>query len=317
MPGFQDHERKRTVRDQWDTPVLEWLHKQWNTKYFYCGLPGPKALDIKSWLPMIRRVAAFELERENAANSRQNLIELSRNLTLMDLPHAVFCGSLEETILWREDDDGKQFDLDEVVTLFNFDFCGPITGKVETPKGRRCLRFEAIREILAVQRRLFRETGQGQFIMLITVHDSFHVNAVKQFLARPDAPAVVSNFARIVMNKRPLPGGGSTSNTDLLRLFVFSCLREYFHGQNVSSLFLPAVSYYGTTRHSPMMHFVAVCKMEDPESAMVSESQSLEDFLQMKVVRATDDAIEVEQGSLGSNASVASPTTLLETHMNQ
>ena len=316
MPGFQDHERKRTVREQWDTPVLEWLYERWNTKYFYCGLPSPAALDIKLWRAMIRRVVAFELERERTNKPRQNIEELSRNLTVMDIPHAVFCGSLEETILWREDNDGKPFELDEFVTLFNLDFCGRITERINTPKGKRCLRFEAIREILAIQRNLFRETGEGRFIILITAHDSFDVNAMRQFLARPDMPKAASQFAVEAASRRPLSSTGSAHNTDLLRLFVFSCLREYFHGQNVWSVFLPTVSYFGKSSSTRMVHLVAVCRMEKQESPLVIENQSLEDFLQVKVVRATDGAIEVEEDSIGLNANVASPTSLLKTYMN-
>jgi len=317
MPEFHDHERKKTVRLQWDTPILRWLYERWNTKYFYCGLPGPAALDIKLWQPMIRRVVAFELERERTNRPRQNIEELSRNLTVMDMRHAVFCGSLEETILWREDEDGTKFELDEFVTLFNLDFCGRITERIETPKGKRCLRFEAIREILTIQRNLFRETGEGRFIILITAHDSFEVNAMGQFLARPDMPKAASQFAEKAASSRPLSSTGSAHNTDLLRLFVFSCLREYFHGQNVWSVFLPTVSYFGTSKSTRMMHLVAVCRMEKQESPLVIESQSLEEFLEMKVVRATDDTIKVEQDSIGLNASVANPTTLLETYLSQ
>jgi hypothetical protein len=44
--GFQDHPRKKTVREKWNTPLLRVLHEQWHTKFFYCGLPGPEAIDI-------------------------------------------------------------------------------------------------------------------------------------------------------------------------------------------------------------------------------------------------------------------------------
>ena len=60
--NFQEHPRKKIVREVWDTPVLQKLHRSWGCKYLYFGLPGPKALDVKLWKDMIGRVIAFERE---------------------------------------------------------------------------------------------------------------------------------------------------------------------------------------------------------------------------------------------------------------
>src|SRR4030042_4585333 len=67
---FRDHPRKKTIRVQWDTPLLKILHANWHADFFYCGLPGPQAIDIKLWRDMISRVIAFEVECPNGNRRR-------------------------------------------------------------------------------------------------------------------------------------------------------------------------------------------------------------------------------------------------------
>lgn len=294
MPNFRDHPRKRVVREQWDTPVLEWLHSRWRRKYFYMGLPGPEAIDIELWHWMIERVVAFEMESPRSRNPRKDLIALNKKLTLLNIPNAVYCGSMEEVLLWKKDYDGNALVLDEFVTLFNLDFCNAITGRIDTSDGtKRCLRFEALREIVTIQRSFFRRTGQNKFIMLITAFDSFHVQELQRFISNPDLPGETSSFIDTVLSQNPLPRTGYIQNTELLRVFVFSCMREYFHGQNVKSLFLPMVVYTGRNESTPMVHFTVVCHMEPQEDAQVVDAQSAGDFLQMDTVRAGDEGLTV------------------------
>jgi len=294
MPsGFSDHPRKRIVREKWDTPVLEWLFRHWGVQYFYFGLPGPDIHDIRLWRAMIRRVLAFELESERNANPRTYVEALSRNLTLLQIPYSVYVGPMEEVVLDGQDRDGTKFSVDEFVTLFNLDFCGPITEKIATTVGHRCLRFEALRAIVTLQRALFRRTGQARFVILLTVYDSFHVKEMRRFLCNPDMAPETKQCLTRALRRRPLPNNTYTQHTELLRVFVFSCLREYLRGQNIESVFLPPVSYIGKTRNSPMMHFLIVCRMQDPQSAQADDRQCAADFHRFAAVRATDNGLEV------------------------
>jgi len=294
MPSqFKDHPRKRTVREKWDTPILNWLYEKWGTKYFYFGLPGPTIIDIKLWHEMIRRVVAFEIESESARNRRRNIEELGRNLTLLNIPYNVYCGFLEEILLDGEDRDGHKILLDELVTLFNLDFCNRISGRIDTIEGRRCKRFEALRQVVTMQRSLFRTTRSNKFVMLITARDSLHVREVKRFVSNQDLPQETEQFVSAVLNENTLPTQGYIENTELTRAFIFTFLREYLHGQNVQSIFLPPVSYIGSTERSPMIHFVVICSMETVEEAQVVDAQSAGDFLQMDIVRAGDEGLTV------------------------
>jgi hypothetical protein len=314
MPsGFSEHPRKRVVREKWDTPVLQWLSAKWQAKYFYFGLPGPDVHDIRLWRSMIRRVLAFELESETGANPRTDIEALNRNLTFLRIPYSVYVGPMEEVVLDGQDRDGVNFSVDEFVTLFNLDFCGPITQRIETTGGRRCLRFEAIRAIVTLQRALFRKTGQRRFLILLTVHDAFHVSEMDRFVSNPDMAQETKAFVTETLRRHPLRSTRIARDTALLRAFVFSCLRDYLRGHNVGSVFLPPVSYMGTTAQSPMVHFLVVCTMQAPEAALVVDRQCAGDFLQMNALRATDNTLEVIGPRTAHRSAETDPVSYLAT----
>ena len=311
MPAaFQDHPQKRLVRESWDTPLLQWLYDQWETKYFYFGLPGPAAVDIRLWHEMIGRVVAFEIESEGAENARRDIEELGRNLTLVGIPYSVYCGFMEEVVLDGEDREGRELVLDELVTLFNLDFCNRISGRIDTIAGRRCKRFEALRQVLALQRKLFRRTGSNRFVMLITALDSLHVREVERFVSQ-DLTQEMRDFVTAVLEEHPLPPRGYVENTDLAKAFVFSFLRDYLHGQNVQSVFLPPVSYMGRTQGKPMIHFVVVCSMEAEQEAQVVDRQSAGDFLNLRLLLADEGTIDVAAGSRNDSVCVDDPVSFL------
>lgn len=289
MVGF-DFPRKNTVREQWDTPVLAALSKHWCKKFFYCGLPGPEALDIKLWKDMIERVVAFQT-LSDSGNPRGEMIQLARELSILNMRHTVYCGALEEVLLRREDYDGKKFELNELVTLYNLDFCNCITGAVTTTAGRKRVRFEALRQIAAFQRELFRQCGATRFVMLLTVHDTFHPNCVTKRFRDSNLPEATRRFVRNA--RQPVPFGKEgvlCRSTDFLKAFVFTCLSDYMGGQNVMTVFLPAVAYMGRSTRSPMLHFVVICEMGPAESPGGSR-QSAQEFLELATMKATETAI--------------------------
>ncbi len=291
MPShFIDHPRKRIVREMWNTPILEWIFHRWGEKYLYLGLPGPEAYDIKLWAKMIEKVIAFEITDDTSDSPRRNFERLRSNLTLLNLPHTVYHGYLDDVVLWKKDLDENEFTIDKFVTLFNLDFCNSITGKVPTPNGRKCLRFEAIRELIAIQRVLYRATGASRFVILITAYDAFHRNVMDRFISKRD---LASEIRTVVCNERPekLKDSSLYRNTELLRLFMFDFLRGCFEGQNVKYFFLPTVKFFGRTKMSPMIHFCTICAMENLESAQVVNEQSAGDFVSMGMVTVKDSGL--------------------------
>lgn len=311
---FRNHPRKNYLRKNWDTPLLEKLYSIWNSKFFYCGLPGPQILDIKLWKSMIDRVVAFELECDGD-DPRKNIAALSRNLTLCNLSHNVYCGTMEEVVLDKEDIDGKVLDIDKLVTLFNLDFCNRISGRIDTPKGRRCRRYEAIREIISIQRRIYRRTRETKFIILLTVLDSYHNREMQQFLSDSDLLPTVKEYAeKVVQDKTPEQYEGFYYHTELLKVYVFYWLRQCLRSNNIKSIFLPPISYVGTSFRSPMLHFAVICSLEDEQVAIIKDKQTISDFLDLKTVEATETDIVIKSNCVYGNIEHTNPIDFLETY---
>jgi hypothetical protein len=106
--------------------------------------------------------------------------------------------------------------------------------------------------------------------------------------------------------------GNIAQNTDLLRAYLFHCLRIYFQGQNVKSVFLPVLSYVGKTQRSPMIHCVIVCEMEDKQTATVSDSQTMAEFLELRVIEAVNSGIQPATGGCVSPSLEADPVAFLK-----
>ena len=97
---------------------------------------------------MIDEVIAFE-PPDKDDNGRRAFTALTRNMRTAGIPGRAYCGSFEEVVLLRKDFEGQDYVQDEVVTLYNLDFCNEISSPVETREGgRKMLRFEAIRQVL-------------------------------------------------------------------------------------------------------------------------------------------------------------------------
>ncbi len=311
---FKEHPRKRTVRENWNTPLLRLLRDRWACQYLYFGLPGPKALDIKLWKDMIQDVVAFELMDEKSTRPRKRLEALARELTLLNLKHTIYCGPLEDVVLRGEDDDGKTFSLDEFVTLYNLDFCGAITERILVRGEQRCLRFEAVRAVTSLQRQLYRKTGASRFVLLMTMRNEFHGRTVSGPLNNEDLPEATQRFLRKARGMSPVMAlrPGIKSSTSVLRTFVFTSIRETLQGQNIVSVFLPPLIYQGSSAQSPMIHFAVVCEMGAQEVAFSEPLQTAEDFCRLRTVRATNSKIEDGELPEPTDALEIDPVAFLE-----
>lgn len=286
--------RKRMVRENWDTPVLRAIHRRFGIRYFYWGLPGPEIRDIELWKDMIRRVVAFEIEGPGLRHRRENLVKLQRKLALLDIPHTVYCGYFENTILHGRDEDGKPYEQDELVTLYNLDFCDTISSQVPTSEGRRCKRFEALRTIFARQKELRRTSQESRFIMLLTIRDQFHTHQMNTFAEDRDMPEETAAYLKQLPRPKLLADGRMHQSVPHLKAFVCHTLRTYTRAHNVSTFFLPAVKYIGRTPSSPMLHFLVLCRFGSEEDALPPDHQSPGRFLCEVSYRATDDRIDSE-----------------------
>lgn len=275
--SFRDSPAKRMVRENWNTPLLRYLHDKYGIRYRYMGFPGTDLTDIKLWQDMIESIVAFEL-RAPGPDERSWVKELRTNLRKLGIPAVAYFGSFEQVVTLREDFDGQSYRQDKVITLYNLDFCDEISSQVETRElGKRLLRFEALRLILLDQKACYRSVGgPTHFIMLLTCRNQTAANRINGFL-KQNPFSETDAYCSICRQVKPIPSNGQLIGTHAwaLKAFIYNSLKGYFSTPNISALFFPFVKYKGTPIKlssekklwSPMLHWMILCKFEKPEKA--------------------------------------------------
>jgi len=275
---FADNPEKRVVREQWDTPLLKHLHESHGVRYRYLGLPGTDLIDVKLWRNMIDEVIAFE-PPDDAATGRTAITDLRRNMRKAGIPGRAYCGSFEEVVLLRKDFDGEDYLQNQIVTLYNLDFCNEIGSAVQTREGgKRVWRFEAIRQVLRDQFACYQGMGgPSHFILMLTVRNQIGARKIREYLR----PSMLQGDARAFYKKcsaaRAIPTQGSLigSHSWALKTLLHNMLRNYFGTPNFSGLFFPQVLYRGTRvrirggggfLESPMLHWLVLCRFGDVET---------------------------------------------------
>jgi len=266
---FGDSLGKQTVRDLWNTPLLRYLHKSYNIRFRYMGLPGVDLLDVKLWKDMIDEVIAFEIRADPNRHDRQgrrSIIQLRRNLQLLGVRSQTYFGPMEEVVILREDYEGTEYKQDNFITLYNLDFCDEIGSKIDTRyAGRQVWRFEAIRQILADQRECYRRFGgSGLFLILLTIRDQMKTDQLSSFLA--DNPYHdTQRYVEICGDLKPLPQAPYVKGTHTwaMKAFLHDIIRKYLINPNFSAIFFPIVKYTGKTPSSPMLHCMILCRFDN------------------------------------------------------
>lgn len=304
MPGtFGDSPGKCVVREQWDTPLLKYLHSNWGVRFRYMGLPGVDMLDLQLWKDMIEEVTAFEVPNESG-EPRASITQLRRNLRVFGKPFVAYYGPFEEVVLLRRDYDGQAYEQQRVITLYNLDFCDEIGSKIRTQQfGRRRWRFDAIRRVLEDQKACHeKEAGPSWFVLFLTVRNQINANRLSEFLGE-NLYAETDRYRLACESLVPIPSTGHLRGTHTwgLKAFIHNALRSYFTTPHISALFFPLVKYTGRTKLSPMLHWLVFCRFANPErpSPRLYPSSFLSDVSCVRADAAKGMTLEPEPGETG------------------
>ena len=124
---------------------------------------------------MIKEVIAFEVPVEGARDERINIIKLREKLELRGIPNETYYGPFEQVILLGRDFDGQIYNQENVITLYNLDFCGEVGSRIKSSTGEEYYRFEAIRQVIRNQAQCFSRLGhQSCFLILLTVRNQIN-----------------------------------------------------------------------------------------------------------------------------------------------
>jgi hypothetical protein len=297
MSEFHDHSTKQTIREQWCKPLLEHINKTLGYKLIYLGLPGIKILDILSWQQYLDKVIAFDCGDYNnppdPVVSKKNMDELNENLRKLEREkiistYSIYQGYMEQVVLKGLDDKGNKFSQADFITVYNLDFCNPLTVPhiIIDEKGNSSSHYktEVITKLLEQERDLSNNDNK-KFIMFLTVHSQFWENEAEKLFKREKS----SSYAQYMKDVSKLTE--DEKNVRLLKLYAFHVLKNHFCERQFIPDFLTPIYYEGTGKKW-LVCFTIIGTYHKTSSGCAFFNQNINKLLKTKFLIANSTNIK-------------------------
>jgi hypothetical protein len=315
MGEFRDTAAKRIIRERWSKPIIKFIREKLKYKLVYLGLPGPQALDLLEWIEYIDQVIAFQCRdypNPSSINQRPDkVLELEARLREFErqgklTTFSLYDGYIEEVVLRGRDIKGNQFSQNDVVTIYNLDFCNGITVPLEITddKGnvQKYYKSDAIRRLLELQRDVSSQMRSKKFVIFLTIHHLFWVNEAKNFISQTESGPIKKYIPQI----RSLYGRAKWIR--LLKAYVFDSVKSYFCNYNFTPEFLPVIYYRGAGKDKDnWLLLFTIVGAENRGIAVAPCFQKTERFLKHKFLTVNtngfyfwEDGVKEEKGFLNS-----------------
>jgi hypothetical protein len=252
MGEFKNTIQKEVIRTQWCKSLIRFVHEKLKYNLIYLGLPGPQALDLLEWIDYIDQVIAFQCRDypnpSSINQSREKVLDLEVKLADFErqgklTTFSLYDGYIEEVVLRGRDTNGNYFGQNNVVTIYNLDFCNSITVPLEVKddKGniQKCYKSDAIRRLLEIQRNISSQTRGKKFIMFLTVHSCFWEEEAEKFVSQTESEPLKEYFLKINSLH------GTSKRIRLLKAYIFDTVKKYFCNYDFTPEFLPVINYEG------------------------------------------------------------------------
>jgi hypothetical protein len=308
MPMMFNTQAKQIIRKDWAKPILAYLHDILGKKLIYLGLPDTEAHDVTEWLEYIDRVYAFQCREypkpSHANQSREKVLALENTLRTFERKqqistYDVYDGYIEEVVLRGYDNtpDVKEFFLEDVVTVYNLDFCGQVSSPIEYTdregNKQQAYKFDAIKRLMSVQADL--PFLSKKFVLFLTLHCSYDGKEFENFQRNPpnqDINAYIQpTFSMTKGNKAPY----------WVKAFVYHNLTQFFTINHFIPEFLPVIHYKGDN-NSPLMFFTVIGTQIPGSSGVATPLQKISDVLYGKFVSVNEENILVNNEELTVHA---------------
>ncbi len=312
MGEFKDHPSKKIIREQWCNPLIRFIHEKLDYKFLYLGLPGPQAIDLLSWIDYIDQVIAFQCRDYPNPSSRQQandtVIELEKKLSEFERQKklstfTVYDGYVEEVVLKGRDINGNPFSQNEIVTIYNLDFCNgitvPLTVTDDNGNIQNFYKSETIRKLLEFQRDVSSQTRCKKFIMFLTIHSNFLRQEKKRFIAQTQDAELkryinsLNSFSSLKGQPKKVYLYQMVKNAKLLKVYLYQMVKNFFCNCDFTPEFLPVIYYRGVGKDTEnwLMHFTIIGSLNKQISGIAPSLQNSQNFLNQKLLTIKDNKL--------------------------
>lgn len=302
MANF-DHPPKKIIREKWCKQLLKNIKENIGSKLIYLGLPGIEALDIKTWIDYIDKVIAFQCRDypnpSHPAQPKTQVTQLDSKLREIERKgliksYSLYDGWIEEVVLRGRDTEGNSFSQEDVVTVYNLDFCNSLTVPLPIPDDtgeiKNYYKLDAISKLLEFQRDLAFKSNKRKFIMFLTIHSQFWKDEAEKLLNGSDSELIEKYMDKIDKSKLK----DNDKNIRLLKLYVYHILKNHFCSRNFIPEFLPPIYYkgIGTGQENWLILFTILGTHFPGPSSSAPCYQDPKSFLKNRFLFADKDKID-------------------------
>lgn len=321
MGKFIDHPVKKVIREQWCKPLLTYISQTLGYKLTYLGLPGIDAIDILTWKDILNKVIAFDIgdyskDDYNDKTAKEEIAKL--NATLNDLEnkgiidnYSLYHGYIEEVVLKGMDRSGVSFKQNDIVTIYNLDFCNPLTAPVTvvdpfSGESASYYKMEVLRKLLEIQRDLSKSSQKSKFVLYLTVHSKFWENeAEKQF--KGSDYSFYKSYSQSLSNI-----GLQERNIRLLRLYLTDTIRKQFCSCQFIPEFLPTLYYQGVGANQ-LLCFTIIGTYIKTASSTAPVNQNTKVLIKSKFLNPDKAGITIlTQSGISENNTIIDPVALFK-----
>lgn len=298
MGKFRDNSAKKVIREEWSEPLISFIRNKLGCKLVYLGLPGPKALDLLCWISHIKCVVAFICREypkpSSVSQSDAEVVKLTGILNELERQKqietfAVYDGFMEQVVLKGSDILGNPFSLNDIVTIYNLDFCNAITSPVtvvdDQGNTRDVYKSEVIRKLLEIQRDITRNAGYSRFVMFITIHSAFLDEEEKEFKAQTRNADLKGYIRKIGKLK------GTDKAIRSLKAYLYNIIINFFCSCEFTPEILPIIYYKGSGANW-LMHFTVIGSHNKGRSSVAPHIQDPQNFLNQEFLTIKNGEID-------------------------
>lgn len=297
-------DNKKNVRNQWAKPMIGFIKNSLNKKLLYLGLPDTEAFDIVEWLEYIDIVYAFQCRKyplpSHPDQDRDKILSLENTLRVFERKKQlttfdVYDGYIEEVILRGFDNSPtiKEFSQQEVITLYNLDFCGQVTSPIEYKdkfgNPQKAYKFDAIKRLLDIQKQI--AFPNKKFIMFLTLHCSYDGKELSNFIENPQSTDIKEYLKQV----NSLSKGKKAPY--YVKSFVLYFLQQFFSSNGFIAEILPTIFYIGDNNNPILFFSILGTDAESNCAGGIVHFQKLKDALNFPI-------IEFNEGKFTSSTSL-------------
>lgn len=294
---------KVKIRREWNLPILKVIYEKTRKKLIYLGLPSPDADDVQDWIDYIDKVIAFQCRHypkpSDPNQGKEALEQLESKLNLFETQgkistYTIYDGYIEEVLLRGRDISNIQYEQNEIITLYNLDYCNSLSAPVEYLDNeghvRSGYKFESIQKLIDFQKKI--SVVSKKFILFLTIKCDYYEPEMEDLICNG-----CESTLRPIHEKYRTIDDTIEKQARLLRSYTIQNLKTFFTSNGFIPEFLPTINYNGkpiprSNRDFILLHFSVLGTQMSQASGIAPFYQKIEELMNQNFIYVRNGVVK-------------------------